>query len=114
MPNRRILRIKAPKKLIRGKEKSTDSIVYMGRSGTKQILITPKYVLNFGTDDENIGMLKACWESRLETIKAFSVHLSAQNLKKEIRVGPDDLVVLEKWERLFKNLRDVSTLSTTF
>lgn len=105
LPHRRLLRIKAPKKLTRGKV--TNSPYGFVDLKTGRNLGIPKYVLDFGTTDENIGMLKACWESRLVTVKTFSVHLPAQNPKKEIWVGPDDLVVLDKWERILKSLHEV-------
>ena len=81
--------------------------------GTSELSGSSKHGMVFSTTDTNIGMLKACRESRYVAVKAYPVHLPAKDNSKEIRVGSDDVVMIGDIDRLLKMVKEVSLVDRT-
>lgn len=92
--------------------------VYAGSSFTKTVVSEEKdsndtilklykhrFKLNVDSDAEELGMLRACKESRHVLVKMLPVRLPMIHSSKELRLGPHDVLSIENLNTLLEDLR---------
>ncbi len=104
LPGPRLLRVTAPESCYERLQAET----LRHWDPSKFIIhITIKFKLEFETSDNDIGMLRACWESRQVVLDAYPLCLPSAGGASEIRACPDDKIAVYWLQHLFTDLYSV-------